>query len=121
MLWVNNEDTLVIDNIEVHPNYQKHTEYIREMYNQMIKDMGKTYPNIVQGQTYNDLELYSSDNPFGTLENWHPTAINTPQFYSDARSGCFLLKGDGEILKSKQNTKNKSQEQDEAATPLLFW
>ena len=97
VLWVNNEDTLVIDNIEVHPNYQKHTEYIKEMYHQLIKDMSKTYPNIVQGDTYNDLELFpDSDYPYA-MKVWNPIDING-HFYSDAQL-CHLLKGDKSIFK----------------------
>lgn len=100
LLWVNNKDTLVIDNIEVHQNYKQHDAYIREMYHQMIKDMRRIYPNIVQGETYNDLELYTDKNPHGKLEKWIPVKISG-QFYSDAKCGCYVICGDNSVLRQR--------------------
>lgn len=100
LLWVNNEDTLVIDNIEVHQNYKQHDAYIREMYHQVIKDMHRIYPNIVQGSSHNDLKLYTDKCSYGTLKERNPVKI-TGHFYSDARNTCYLIRGDEAILKKR--------------------
>jgi len=102
LLWENeNEDgtkTLVIDNIEVHPNYQCHSAYLKEMYHQFIKDMSPKYKAIVQGHTYNDLKLYThNETPSGELKNWNPVGINC-QFYSDADDKCYCVAGDSTDL-----------------------
>lgn len=110
LIWVNDKDTLVIDNIEVHPNYQHHDTYIREMYNQMINDMSKIYPNIVQGETYNDLELYDRHTPCGELKTWKPVKIDG-NFYSDAEDMCFLIKGNTDVF--TPNTRNRMAASDD--------
>lgn len=110
LIWVNNDDTLVIDNIEVHPNYQHHDTYIREMYNQMINDISKIYPNIVQGETYNDLELYDRHTPCGELKTWKPVKIDG-NFYSDAEDMCFLIKGNTDVF--TPNTRNRMAASDD--------
>lgn len=104
LLWVNNRDTLVIDNIEVHPNYKQHKAYITEMYHQMIKDMHKCYPNIVQGSSYNDLELYTGNSRSGKLGKWNPEGIKG-NFYSDAKKGCYLIEGDNSVFMSPEEDK----------------
>lgn len=97
LLWVNNKDTLVIDNIEVHPNYRHHKAYITEMYHQMLKDMRKCYPNIVQGSSCNDLELYTGSSQCGKLKEWNPAEIRG-SFYSDAEGRCYLIEGDNSVF-----------------------
>lgn len=106
LLWVNGGDTLVIDNIEVHPNYQKYGVYIREMYLEMLSDMGRDYKAVVQGRTYNDLELYRESSPAGQLK-WNPTRISG-RFYSDAKDGCRLIRGDSSCLSRRHELEKPS-------------
>lgn len=60
VIWINDKfNSLVIDNIEVHPNYSKFNEYIKQLYFEMIEDVLNTY-NLkfaVQGASYNDLKI----------------------------------------------------------------
>lgn len=64
VLWINELDqSLVIDNIEVHPNYTNSKPYIKKLYFRMIKDVLHQYglKKAVQGCSYNDLILYKAN------------------------------------------------------------
>lgn len=60
VIWINEIDNhLVIDNIEVHPNYYFMNSLLKKLYIVMIKDTVKKYnlDGAVQGVSYNDLNL----------------------------------------------------------------
>lgn len=92
LIWINSDKTFVIDNIEVHPNYSKFNNYIKDIYYLFIKNIKNNYDveRIVQGSTYNDLKLYKPrKNEFIDLEI-EPLEVSNVWFYSDAEE-CYII------------------------------
>lgn len=87
LIWINHPyNCLVIDNIEVHPNYTKYNDLIKALYHKMINHTLRKY-NLsysVQGYSYNDLLLYDNKRKIIYLETVSPRDVKTKNFYSDA-------------------------------------
>lgn len=84
VLWINElDDSLVIDNIEVHPNYETSNPFIKKLYFQMIEDVLNRYnlKRAVQGGAYNDLDLNDKGVPFKHKYKGKETGN---AFYTDA-------------------------------------
>ena len=109
VLWVNSlYNCLVLDNIEVHPNYVHLNDHIKNLYKDMIeKTMIDTKVDFtVQGSGYNDLELYKDEVDDG--ERWKSNFVEPKnssyikefktigkdikpvRFYSDTHT-CFVV------------------------------
>lgn len=88
LLWVNEPyNCLVIDNIEVHPNYIRFNDFIKILYHQMIEYVLKQYrlSFAVQGCTYNDLKLYNKKDKKIDFMATNPVDVKAPRFYTDAK------------------------------------
>lgn len=84
VLWINElEDSLVIDNIEVHPNYEDSIPFIKKLYFQMIEFLMQKHnlKKTVQGSSYNDLEL-SDASP--AVDHRYRGKLTGTNFYTDA-------------------------------------
>lgn len=84
LIWINDlHKSLVIDNIEVHPNYSYLKKTIKSLYQNMIEDLlernGLEFA--VQGSTYNDLII--SEGKIYKHE-YNGREISTKHFYTDA-------------------------------------
>ncbi|MDR0288344.1 MAG: hypothetical protein LBI03_11655, partial [Clostridiales bacterium] len=102
VLWIDDGyNCLVIDNVEVHPNYTKFKEQIKQLYmiaiSGLMEDYGVT--SAVQGDCYNDLNLYSSDDKHITIEERKAKRVENQYFYSDAHH-AFVVRGE---IDSKSN------------------
>ena len=153
LIWVNQkkngdkteDEMFVIDNIEVAPNYVKYTEQIQALYMALIEDMKKQYPVIIQGGTYNDLQLYDDNSTefamysapniehfknrpnAGAMAVYHPKGIDERKsIYLDALNGCYeLYCKEGYTPSYKQDLKPQEQgsskeEPPHTPTPLMF-
>lgn len=95
VIWINNHyNNLVIDNIEVHPNYTKFKMYIERLYRNMISDIVSSYELefAVQGRTYNDLKLYSQKQEV-FRQAISARDISSRDFYTDANDVCIVDTG----------------------------
>ena len=91
LIWINEPyNCLVLDNIEVHPNYQR---FCQEMTNCFIKAAGylmniHRLDFVVQGNNYNDLILSQGKSIyFNKLE---PLMVKKMDFYTDARYSTIV-------------------------------
>jgi len=87
VLWIAKKyNCLVLDNIEVHPNYTGMNSVITNLYKKMIEDIMEKY-NLdftVQGLGYSDLTLYEKETSF-ELRDMTALDVNPSiDFYSDA-------------------------------------
>lgn len=84
VIWINSHfNSLVIDNVEVHPNYEHLEDQIKSVYIEMIEDTLIQY-NLdfaVQGSRYNDLVLSDKTTNYRHLRD--PFEIEE-DFYTDA-------------------------------------
>ena len=89
VLWMDKDlNALVLDNIEVHPNYEKFNSDIAIQYQKMISDIMEQYnlTACVQGQCYNDLDLFDKEAKIvKTTSHCIGSESETSEFYSDAR------------------------------------
>lgn len=86
VIWINEFDNhLVIDNVEVHPNYTSLNPLIKKLYLVAIKDLVKQYQldGAVQGDSYNDLNLGKGS---GRNYNYKAKEVKERDFYTDAHS-----------------------------------
>lgn len=115
VLWINKAyNCLVLDNIEVHPNYKKFNKFITKLYNKMIEDIMKKY-NIdftVQGADYNDLKLYDLNSKKVYMEEFKPVAVKNRNFYSDAEY-VYLVSVNKEKISKKNAYKILQSKNDE--------
>lgn len=89
LIWINDSyNCLIIDNIEVAPNYQfeEYEVNISNLYFKTIEKLLNDYKlsYAVQGSTYNDLKLFNDKTECINLNKLEPRKINTTCFYSDA-------------------------------------
>lgn len=87
LIWINEPyQCLVLDNIEVHPNYVKFEEELKNCFwsaaMQLMQEHLLRYT--VQGVNYNDLQLYKEDMPLLYFDKMNPVGVGTRNFYSDA-------------------------------------
>ena len=88
VIWVNEPyKCLVLDNIEVHPNYTKHNEIIKECFLTAARKLTEQYglKFAVQGRQYNDLVVYEADSQVIEFAVMKPEEVKTGYFYTDAR------------------------------------
>lgn len=87
VIWINEPyNCLVLDNIEVHPNYKKFNDIIKNLFDETIKYLIQQY-NLdfaVQGANYNDLNMYNLGNERIRFKVLKPVNVETENFYSDA-------------------------------------
>ena len=82
---------LVVDNIEVHPNYERFKPFLKSFYHQIIEDLMPNYQAkmTVQGCSYNDLELYDENAQDGRLSTiqvvGNSEGLARGRFYTDAK------------------------------------
>lgn len=87
LIWVNEPyNCLVLDNIEVHPNYKKFNNIIKRLFDRTITYLLKEYKLdfAVQGTNYNDLCMFDRDAERISFEVLKPVDVKTEYFYSDA-------------------------------------
>ena len=87
LIWINEPyQCLVLDNIEVHPNYIKYEEELKTCFQNAATQLMKEHllKYAVQGMNYNDIELYDKEIPFICFEKMEPFKVETRRFYSDA-------------------------------------
>lgn len=89
VLWMDKDlNALVLDNIEVHPNYEKFNSDIAAQYQKMISDIMEQYnlTACVQGECYNDLDLFDKEAKIvKTTAHCIGSESEISEFYSDAR------------------------------------
>lgn len=86
LVWINEPyNCLVLDNIEVNPNYVKYREQLRMGFLQSVKQIMQQYhlDFAVQGMQYNDLFLYYEDFKSYQFAKKEARGVEKP-FYSDA-------------------------------------
>lgn len=88
VIWINEPyQCLVLDNIEVHPNYVRFGKELKECFCHAAGQLQKKYQLkfVVQGLRYSDLDLYEDDSHKIDFARMEPLRVNTEYFYSDAR------------------------------------
>lgn len=88
VIWINSPyKCLVLDNIEVHPNYTKYSRQIELCFcaaaEYLMEEQQLDY--VVQGLSYNDLILYHEDTEESCFEKMKPLGVQIDNFYSDAK------------------------------------
>lgn len=87
VIWINQPyRCLVLDNIEVHPNYKKFNDITKKLFEKVITYLLKEY-NLdfaVQGAKYNDLTMYEPNTERIRFEVLKPVDVNVKNFYTDA-------------------------------------
>ena len=82
VIWINQPyNCLVLDNIEVHPNYTKFNQITQKLFEKTVLYLLQEY-NLefaVQGRNYNDLELYSV-NDYIRFEILKPEMVDLESF-----------------------------------------
>jgi len=87
LIWINEPyQCLVLDNIEVHPNYMKFEEELKKCFQnaavQLMQDYLLRYA--VQGVDYNDIQLYDRKVLAIHFDKMEPFKVGLRSFYSDA-------------------------------------
>lgn len=87
LIWINEPyQCLVLDNIEVHPNYMKYEEELKICFQsaavQIMQE--QSLRCAVQGMNYNDLWLYDKEMPLIYFDKIKPFKVGLQRFYSDA-------------------------------------
>ena len=93
LIWINEPyNCLVLDNIEVHPNYCRFLMQLENCFRTAVKYLMKNYGLYfaVQGKGYNDLKLYEDGDKEICFEKMRPRKVNSKMFYSDADSSVLI-------------------------------
>jgi putative nucleotidyltransferase with HDIG domain len=88
VIWVNEPyNCLVLDNIEIHPNYTRFNEVTKKLFKKTVLSLLFQYQLdfAVQGRNYNDLKLYADNEKHIMFEAMEPVMVEQEHFYSDAR------------------------------------
>lgn len=92
VIWIDKKtNSLIIDNIEVSPNYKTQNDFIVEVYKKMYSSLLEKYnlENVYQGLGYNDLILpYSHCKLKTKLKGKYIKEI----LYTDTKSGVYIVK-----------------------------
>lgn len=91
VIWIQEElNSLIIDNIEVHPNYTYYNKYIKELYQEMILNVKEDYQldYVFQGCNYNDLILVDDNHKVNIKKN--AKYVNGKNFYTDALTSWIV-------------------------------
>ena len=87
VIWINEpHQCLVMDNIEVHPNYRKFSRQLELSFYTVAEYLMLQYglQFVAQGINYNDLVLYQENAPTYHFEKLEPVGVHTQNFYTDA-------------------------------------
>lgn len=87
VIWINEPyNCLVLDNIEVHPNYTVYNEILKTCFRTAAEQLMKQYQVgwVVQGTCYNDLILYNDEQIEIRFPMMKPKEVQLKTFYSDA-------------------------------------
>lgn len=87
VIWINEPyNCLVLDNIEVHPNYTVYNEILKICFRTAAEQLMKQYQVgwVVQGTCYNDLILYNDEQIEIRFPMMKPKEVQLKTFYSDA-------------------------------------
>lgn len=106
VLWMNQTEAgrfLVLDNIEIHPNYKRIKSFLKTFLTDIMKSLIATYEceYVVQGKNYNDFELYERIDLEGVFCHFNPVGFEGDQpvrFYSDAKY-FKVIKGQSKLKK----------------------
>ncbi|MDR2933206.1 MAG: hypothetical protein LBV27_08885, partial [Oscillospiraceae bacterium] len=93
VLWIEDKhNCLVLDNIEVHPNYTKYNVYIERLYRLAAAGIMEQYrlDFAVQGDSYSDLMLQASSDKSVKLDFSKARGIESAGFYSDAHAARIV-------------------------------
>lgn len=112
VLWINElYNIFVIDNIEVAPNYKRDDILynIKKLYLKNIINLSNKYETdyIIQGQSYNDLELYDTttqDAIYNVRAKAKGCALE--YIYTDTDRGCYALYNKDEEIENRVNEIN---------------
>lgn len=88
VIWINEPyNCLVLDNIEVHPNYTVYNEILKTCFRTAAEQLMKQYQIgwVVQGTCYNDLILYNDEQDEIIFPMMEPKEVRSKPFYSDAK------------------------------------
>jgi hypothetical protein len=108
VIWINEPyNCLVLDNIEVHPNYKKFNNIIKRLFDRTVNYLIKEYhlDFAVQGANYNDLHMYNPGAEKIRFEVLKPVEVKSDYFYTDARYVYPL-----DFNMSSENVKNRINE-----------
>lgn len=87
LIWINEPyNCLVLDNIEVHPNYVKYGKQLKNCFRTATTFLLENYKLhfAVQGKRYNDLLLYNENDKEIYFKRLEPIKGNGKEFYTDA-------------------------------------
>ena len=93
VLWIDDGlNCLVLDNIEVHPNYQSCLGEIEQLYLSATSDILAEYRLnfAVQGYGYTDLKLKPASGIEVSVDKTKARRIGNKYFYSDAETVCIV-------------------------------
>lgn len=107
VIWINQPyNCLVLDNIEVHPNYQKFSKHIRNLFEKTIIYLLERHKlnYAVQGSKFNDLILYNEEIDPIPFKIINPLMVTSSRIYTDAHFIYPLRYGmpEEEIIKELQ-------------------
>ena len=88
LIWINEVfHCLILGNIEVHPNYMKFEELLKNCFRSVALQLMEQHglDCVMQGTRYNDLELYTKETPEIYFERMEPVGVKISGFYSDAQ------------------------------------
>ena len=87
VIWINEPyNCLVLDNIEVQPNYTVYNQILKICFRTAAEQLMKQYQVgwVVQGTCYNDLILYNDEQIEIRFPMMKPKEVQLKTFYSDA-------------------------------------
>lgn len=113
VIWINKSyQCLVLDNIEVHPNYGRLSGILKEFFLSAAETLMYQHELkfAVQGQRYNDLILYEKQSRTIHFLMVEPADIDTDEFYTDALVSkviCQDISDDelSEIIKNNEESR----------------
>lgn len=113
VLWMNQSGTerfLVLDNIEIHPNYDRIKPFLNEFLMDIVHELKQTYEcqYVIQGKSYNDFSLYTDDSLEGCFTEIQPIGCQRLSFYTDAK--YFKLVCGEEHLQAEGTPSEKKSE-----------
>lgn len=87
IIWINKSyQCLVLDNIEVHPNYRRLSGILKDFFLSAAETLMRQHELkfAVQGERYNDLLLYGKESRTIRFSAIEPADIDANEFYTDA-------------------------------------
>jgi len=93
LIWINEPyQCLVLDNIEVHPNYKRFSDILEQCFLTAAEKLMWQYDLkfAVQGERYNDLVLYGDDSPTVRFPEMKAVDVEVKNFYTDAETSRVI-------------------------------